>query len=141
MPQPRILVGDDNGTILERVKLLLSEEFQVVDAVDDGWALIDRAVELKPDIVVVDVCIPGCGGVNVALEIRRRVPDAGIVFLSMIQSAGLCEDVLAAGALGYVLKERASTDLIPAIRKALAGSCYISPRAASGRPANRTGAR
>jgi DNA-binding NarL/FixJ family response regulator len=110
--------------------MLLSEEFDVVEAVDSGAVLIDRAVELKPDVIVTDVCIPGCSGVDAAMEIRRRVPETKLVFLSMIQSAGLCEDVLAAGASAYVLKERASTDLIAAVREALAGRRYVSPRAA-----------
>ncbi len=129
MPQARILVGDDNGTMVERVKLLLNQEFQVVGAVTSGVRLIADAVELRPDVVVVDVCIPGCTGVNTAVEIRRRVPGAQVVFLSMIQSPGLSEDALAAGALGFVLKDRASTDLVPAVREALAGRPYVSPRA------------
>jgi DNA-binding NarL/FixJ family response regulator len=129
VPQPRILVGDDNETILERLKRLLNEEFDVVDAVGNGLCLIDRAVELKPDIVVADICMPGCGGVTAATEMKRRIPGTKLVFMSMIQSAGLCEDVLAAGALGYVLTERASTDLIAAVREALAGRSYVSPHA------------
>jgi two-component system response regulator NreC len=129
VPQPRVLVGDDNQTILERIKLLLDGEFQVVGAAENGISLIHQAVELRPDIVVMDVCIPGCAGVSAVLELKRRAPDTKLVFLSMIQSAGLCEDVLAAGALGYVLKERASTDLISAVREALAGRCYVSPQA------------
>ena len=129
MPQPRVLVGDDNRTILDRIKLLLNGEFQVVGAVETGAALMDQAVELHPDIVVMDVCIPGCSGVSAVLELKRRVPDTKLVFLSMIQSSGLCEDVMAAGALGYVLKERASTDLLAAVREALAGRSYVSPQA------------
>jgi DNA-binding NarL/FixJ family response regulator len=127
--QPRVLVGDDNRTILDRIKLLLNGEFQVVGAVENGAALMDRAVELRPDIVVMDVCISGCSGVSAVLELKRRAPDTKLVFLSMIQSTGLCEDVMAAGALGYVLKERASTDLISAVREALAGRRYVSPQA------------
>jgi len=129
VPQPRVLVGDDNRTIVDRIKLLLDGEFQVIGAAENGTSLIHQAVELRPDIVVMDVCIPGCGGVSAVLELKRRVPETRLVFISMIQSAGLCEDVLAAGALGYVLKERASTDLIAAVREALAGRRYISPQA------------
>jgi DNA-binding NarL/FixJ family response regulator len=127
VPLPRILIGDENRTILHRVKLLLNEEFQVIGEVHKGSSLMDRTAELKPDIVVADICMAGCGGVGAALEMKRRVPDTRLVFLSMIQSPGLCEDVLAAGALGYVLKERASTDLVPAVRQALAGRSYVSP--------------
>ena len=128
MQQPRVLVGDDNQTIVDRIKLLLDGEFQVVGAAENGTSLIHQAVELRPDIVVMDVCIPGCGGVSAVLELKRRVPETRLVFMSMIQSAGLCEDVLAAGAFGYVLKERASTDLIAAVREALAGRPYVSPQ-------------
>jgi DNA-binding NarL/FixJ family response regulator len=123
------LVGDDNQAILDRIKLLLDGEFQVVGAAENGASLINQAVQLRPDIVVMDVCIPGCGGVNAVLELKRRVPDTKLVFMSMIQSTGLCEDVMAAGALGYVLKERASTDLLAAVREALAGRRYVSSQA------------
>jgi len=132
MPQARILIGDDNHTILDRVQILLNEEFDVIGAVDNGPALINRAVELKPDVIVTDICISGCSSLDVAVEMRRRVPETKLVFLSMIQSAGLCEDVLAAGASAYVLKERASTDLVAAVREALAGRRYVSPRATGG---------
>ena len=129
--QPRVLLADDNRVMLERVHRLLENEFHIVGVVRDGRSLVSKALEVRPDVAVIDIALPECNGIEAAREIKRQFPGIKIVFLTLHQSAGLFQDALAMGGLGYVLKSCAASDLVVAIREALAGRSYVSPRAAS----------
>jgi len=128
--QPRVLLADNNARMLERVHRLLEEEFEIVGEVRDGRSLIAKALALRPDVAVIDLALPECNGMEAAREIRKEYSGIKIVFLTMHQSAGLFQDALAMGGLGYVLKSCAASDLVIAIRAALEGKAYVSPRAA-----------
>ena len=129
--QARVLLADSNAVMLERVHRLLENEFQIVGEVRDGRSLVSKALEVRPDVAVIDIALPECNGIEAAREIREQYAGIKIVFLTMHQSAGLFQDALAMGGLGYVLKSCAASDLIVAIREALAGRSYVSPRATS----------
>ena len=129
MREARVLLADDNALMLERVHRLLEHEFEIVGQVHDGRSLVHKARALRPDVIVIDIALPECNGIEAAREIRKQSPGMKIVFLTMHQSAGLFQDALAMGGLGYVLKSCAASDLVVAVREALAGRSYVSPRA------------
>ena len=125
--QIRVLVADDHKQMLEYVRGLLSAECcDVVGAVSDGQAALDTALRLRPDVVVLDISMPVLNGIQAAKSLLEAQPDAKIVFLTVDKDPDTCRAALATGALGYVLKPRLGTDLIPAIRKANLGRRFVS---------------
>lgn len=124
----RIVVVEDHELARKTIcdVLQTEQEFEVVYQAKNGLEGTLAAESLQPDIVVLDVTMPTLGGIEAAVRIRRVAPKARIVFLSQHNSKGLAEAALATGAHGYVVKSAAGTDLIPAIRAALAGKKFIS---------------
>jgi DNA-binding NarL/FixJ family response regulator len=124
--RPRVVLADDHREMLVRVTSLLASEFAVVAAVGDGESLVDAEADLRPDVLVIDITMPGISGLEAAALVRRSGSQVPIVFLSVHEEA---EFVLAArgtGALGYVTKVRLGSDLIPAVRAALDGRRFVS---------------
>jgi len=106
---------------------LLSCDFQVVDALLDGRNL-HRAVEVRrPDLIVLDVTLPGISGIELACGLASTPQPPKIVFLTVHADPDYAREALAAGALGYVVKSRLASDLIPALHAALDGKRFISP--------------
>ena len=126
MYRPRVLLADDHLETTERLRSLLRADFDVVGAVEDGDALVQAAEQLLPDVIVTDIAMPGTDGIAAALRIRRRDPEARIVFVTVHAESMLVEAGLEAGALGYVLKDSAGDDLVAAIRAALDGRQFVS---------------
>ena len=126
MTLKRVLVADDHARILKAVSALLAKSFDVVDLVADGRAALQAALKLDPDLIVLDVSMPGMSGIEVARELKRRRNRAKIVFLTVHEDAEILASCLAAGGLGYVVKELMNSDLIPAIDAALAGREFVS---------------
>jgi DNA-binding NarL/FixJ family response regulator len=124
--RPRVVLADDHREMLVRVTALLASEFTVVAAVGDGETLIDAEANLDPDVLVIDITMPGISGLEAAAQVRENGSQVPIVFLSVHEER---EFVLAArqtGALGYVSKVRLASDLIPAVRAALDGRRFVS---------------
>lgn len=127
----RVLVADDHQRVLDRVVELLSSEFSVVGTVTNGAALVDATAALLPDVLVVDISMPGMSGIEAAREIRRRGSSVPIVCLTCLACSEALDDAFAAGAIAYVAKTSMVADLVPAIRAALEGHRFVS---ASDRP-------
>jgi DNA-binding NarL/FixJ family response regulator len=127
MHRPRVLLAEDNADTVERLCTLLRAEFDVVEFVEDGRALVAAAERLSPDVIVTDISMAGLDGIEAAVLIRRHDPDARIVFVTVHAESMLIEAGLETGALGYVLKDAAGDDLVAAIRAALSGRQYVSP--------------
>ncbi|MGB9435471.1 MAG: response regulator transcription factor [Candidatus Acidiferrum sp.] len=127
--RPRILLADDHVGMLVNASDILREQFEVVGAVTDGRAAVDAALELKPDLVVLDIGMPEMGGFDAARELRRSGCNAKVVFLTIQQDEEYVAAALDSGGLAYVLKSRMYSDLVEAIAAALAGGIFISPRA------------
>jgi DNA-binding NarL/FixJ family response regulator len=105
---------------------MLAPEFNVVGAVLDGKSLIAEARKLSPDVMIVDLAMPGLGGMEAARELKKRHIPGCIIFLTVYEDASLVEAAQAVGAMGYVLKSSADRDLVQAIREALQGHFFHS---------------
>jgi DNA-binding NarL/FixJ family response regulator len=122
----RVLLADDRAAVLSAVTTLLQESFEIVGMVSDGRTALDTALALQPDLVVLDISMPDMSGIEVARELKRRGCRSRIVFLTVHEDEDIRATCLAAGGLGYVLKVRMETDLIPAMNEALAGREFVS---------------
>ena len=128
MQKPRILLVDDHAIVLDGLTRLLEPDFQVVGKAVDGRAMLEMADALNPDIIVSDISMPLLNGIEAMRLLKERGSRAKVLFLSMHADVELASAALRAGASGYVLKHSAAETLGRAIREALAGRVYVSPR-------------
>jgi DNA-binding NarL/FixJ family response regulator len=126
MTKARVLLADDLTSVLTTVTALLRDSFNIVGTVSDGQAALDAILELKPDLVILDISMPGMNGLEVARELKSRTSQTKIVFLTVHEDSGIIAACLSAGALGYVVKALMDGDLILAVNEALAGRVFIS---------------
>jgi DNA-binding NarL/FixJ family response regulator len=126
VPRKRVLVADDQTRILEAVTELLEESFDVIGVVSDGRTALEATLALEPDLVVLDISMPVMNGIEVAREIRRCSSKAKIVFLTVHEDAQILAGCLAAGGLGYIIKDLMNSDLIPAMNDALSDRAFVS---------------
>jgi CheY-like chemotaxis protein len=122
----RVLLVDDNEGILTRARTALKAGCTVVDAVKDGPAALTAAERFQPDVVVLDISMPGMCGFEVAQRLRQSGSTAAIVFLTVHEDEEFVQAARDAGGLGYVAKPRLTTDLIRAIIEARAGRPFVS---------------
>ena len=120
-------MADDHKAMLERVKGMLHREFEVVGAVDNGQALVNAALELDPDVLVVDIEMPVLNGLDAVKRIKKSGSKAKVVFLTVHEDPDMVPLCIEAGALGFVIKSRLASDLIPAIELAIADRTFVSP--------------
>ncbi len=123
----KILLVDDHVPIREQVKRMLGQEPDLLVVADVGSAEagIEAARQYRPDVVVMDVMLPGMNGINATAVILAERPETRILALSNHAGAALVRAVLHAGALGFVSKHRAAEELIPAVRAVAAGERYL----------------
>ena len=122
----RVLVVDDNEMVLARAAGLLSENCIVVGTARDGRSALEAARALQPDVVVLDISMPGMNGLEVASRLRNAGSDAAIVFLTVHTEEEVVMAAAESGAIGYVTKPRLASDLIFAVREAQAGRPFVS---------------
>lgn len=125
--RPRVLLADDHRLVAEGLKSLLSQEFELLDVVEDGRALVAAAKTLRPDVIVADITMPHLNGIDALAQLRTSDPAVKVVFLTMHPDVIYARRALEAGAVGYVLKHSAPAELITAIRAALKGQTYVTP--------------
>lgn len=123
----RILLADDHTLLLDGIRLILEPEFDLVGSVEDGQALLTAAQQLKPDVVLLDISMPKLNGIDAAHQLRKLLPTAKVVFVTMHSDADYVAEAFRAGACGYILKRSAATELLTAIREVLKGNHYVSP--------------
>jgi DNA-binding NarL/FixJ family response regulator len=126
-PSTRILIADDHRLLADACKGLLEPEFQVVGIVTDGRGLIRSAVELKPDIIILDIYMPQLNGLDAAAQIKSKLPGVKLVFLTMSMTADVAAEAFRRGASAFVLKQSAGDELLLAVRKVKEGLSYLSP--------------
>jgi len=126
MSSPRLLLGDDHRLLLEDIRKALASRFEIAGMAADGEKLVAEAERLRPDVVVLDIGLPLLNGIDSARRIRQLVPGAKLVVLTQHSDKAYIREAFRAGASAYVLKQSATTELLPAIDAALVGNFYIS---------------
>jgi DNA-binding NarL/FixJ family response regulator len=133
----RILLADDHAILRQGLKLLLNSEagMTIVGEASDGAGALAQAEALEPDVVVADISMPGMNGLIVTRTLKQVQPDITVVVLTRHEDKTHLEELLRAGAAGYVSKQSAPSQIIQAIRATAAGGLYLDP-ALSKRPAD-----
>jgi DNA-binding NarL/FixJ family response regulator len=127
--QIRVLICDDHTLLRSGLRRLLETEadLEVVGEAANADEAVERSVETRPDVVLLDVVLPGRSGVDVLPELRAAVPEAKVLMLSMQDDPNYVRRSFAAGASGYLLKEAADAELVQAVREVAAGRSYVHP--------------
>ena len=128
--RPRVLVADDHRAMLDSLVRLLSGEFEVVATVSDGLSAVTAAARLEPDLLVLDIAMPGLNGIAAAARLKESGSTAKVVFVTNLHDREFVQESLALGEVGFVVKDRLVADLLPAIRTVLAGQSFVSPSVA-----------
>ncbi len=128
----RILIGDDHQILLDMLGVLLQPEFSIVGTASDGAELVTEFRRLHPDIVIVDVTMPECNGIEAARRIWSLDPEARLIFLTMQDDPALAAEAFAIGAAAYLVKVAPASELLNAVRIVAEGGQYLSPSIAGG---------
>lgn len=125
----RIVLAEDHALVRAGLRSLLQDEpgMEVVGEASDGSEAVARAAELRPDVLVVDVSMPGMDGAEATERVRAQCPEVKVLALTMHEDWSHVSRLLAAGANGYVLKRAAAADLVRAIEAVAAGATYVDP--------------
>jgi DNA-binding NarL/FixJ family response regulator len=130
MSRLRVLLADDHKIILHGLQSILEPEFEIVAMVEDGRELIRKARELQPDVIVTDIAMPFFNGIEAVRELKKSDKSVKVIFLTMQSDVTYAAKAFEAGAVGYVLKHSAPSELVTAIREILKGRTYVTPRIA-----------
>jgi len=136
MSRIRLLLADDHTMVAEGLRSLLRDEFELLGTAANGKELVDAAVELNPDVILVDISMPVLNGFDAVREIMKRGSESKIIFLTMHNDATLLAEAFRCGASGYVLKQAAGEELVTAIREVAQGNNYITSLITSLPPAS-----
>lgn len=128
MAKLRILLADDHPIVAEGLRGLLEPQYDLVGTVENGRELLTATKKLKPDIVIADISMPQLNGIDALGCLKRAGIQVKFIFLSMHTEAIYAKRALATGASGYVLKASAPSELLVAIRRAVLGRIYVSPK-------------
>jgi two-component system, NarL family, response regulator NreC len=125
----RLLIVDDHAVVRAGLRLLLSAEpdFEVVGEAGDARGAVFEARALQPDVILLDVAMPGESGIEALPRLRAEAPDAKVLVLSMQDDPRYVREAFAQGANGYVLKEAADAEVVAAVRVIAAGGSYVHP--------------
>jgi two-component system response regulator NreC len=125
----RILIADDHGVLRASLRALLNTEpsLEVVGEAADGNEALRLTSELLPDIVLMDISMPDCGGIEATRRLTELRPDVGVLILTVHEDKGLLREAIRAGAAGYILKRAVESELINAIQAVSRGDLYVHP--------------
>lgn len=128
MAKIRILLADDHEVVRSGLATMLkkNEDFEVIHEVSSGEQAYQQYSELEPDLLIMDMTMPGIGGLEALRRICGRYSDARVIMFSMHENVTLAMQVMSAGAMGYVSKSGDSQDIIAAIRQVMGGKSYLS---------------
>ena len=132
MPKVRVLLADDHQTVREGLRLIISsqEDMEVVGETGDGVSAVEAARTIRPDVVVMDISMPRINGIEATRTLARECPEVKVLTLTRHGDAAYLQQLLLAGAAGYVLKQSRPTELLHAIRAVAAGGTYLDPAVA-----------
>ena len=123
----RVLIADDHRLVAEACKNLLEPEFNVLGLVLDGRELLKAEAELRPDVVILDICMPELNGLDAGELIKQRNRSVKLIYMTMSVAADVAAEAFRRGASGYVLKQSSADELITAVRRVVRGQSYLSP--------------
>jgi DNA-binding NarL/FixJ family response regulator len=106
--------------------LAAKPDIKIVGEVSNGFAAVNKSLELQPDLILLDIGLPGLDGINAARQIRNLAPDSRVIFLTQESSADIVQEALSLGAQGYVLKIKAASELLRALEAVLLGKTFVS---------------
>ena len=124
---PRILIAEDHRLVAEAFKGILETDYHVVATVTDGHAMIRAALELRPDLVVVDIAMPQLNGLDAGERLKKELPRVKLLYVSMHVDADIAAEAFRRGGSGYVPKTSGLSELKTAVLKILKGELYLSP--------------
>ena len=129
----RVCIAEDHETVRAGLRMVLEAQpdLEIVCDAADGTTAVQRTKELQPDVLLVDISMPGLNGLEVTRAVRTLVPDVAVVVLSRHSEEGYVQQLLAAGASAYVLKQSSTAELLQAIRAAANGEHYLDQRLAT----------
>jgi DNA-binding NarL/FixJ family response regulator len=127
MKRARILLADDHLLTLEGIRAVLEPEHEILAMVTDGRSLLDAALRLKPELIVLDITMPLLNGIDAAVQLKKILPAVKLLFITMHSSPAYLEAALTAGGTGYVLKSAAREELLDAVQVVLSGRIYVTP--------------
>ncbi len=125
--RPRILLADDHVAALAQAARVLGEQNEVVATVSNGLEALDAAARLDPDVVVLDISMPGLGGFDAARRFKQTGCRTKLIFLTVWEDPDFLREALELGADAYVVKSRLAADLLRAISQVMAGQRFVSP--------------
>jgi len=126
MRPPRILLADNHAPTLEGISAILAPHYEIAGTAVDGRALVEAALRLKPDLIVVDITMPQLNGIDAARQIKASLPGIKLLFVTMHSSSAYVKAALDAGGTGYVLKSAIGEELLDAVAAVLSGRVYVS---------------
>jgi DNA-binding NarL/FixJ family response regulator len=132
--RPRVLLADDHTMLLDAFRRLLEPQCKIVGTAVDGRALVDLAANTRPEVIVLDISMPRLNGMEACAQLRRKMPELRLIFLTVNEDPDIAAEAIRLGASGYLLKSSASGELFTAIEQALAGKIYITPLIIKGVP-------
>jgi DNA-binding NarL/FixJ family response regulator len=123
-----VLIADDHTLVMQGIRSLLMSHVELAGMFEDGLQLVENAVLLKPDVILLDLSMPVMNGMEAARRLRQEVPDAKLIFLTQYADDIYVEEALRIGVKGYLLKRSVVEDLVAAIEAVQAGKTYLSPQ-------------
>jgi DNA-binding NarL/FixJ family response regulator len=126
MGRPRLLIADDHPLILEGLRRLLENEYDIIGAASDGRSLVATAERQRPDVVLVDIAMPLLNGIEAIRQMRAALPHTRAIVITQQTGRQYIQEAFRAGAYGYVIKQSAAAELVTAIRQVIRGHLYVS---------------
>jgi len=127
-----VLIADDHTLVAQGLASLIAEKYFVISTVESGTELLNIAATCSPDLALIDVSMPDMTGLEAAQKLLKLVPRCKVIFVSMHSTPDFVREAFGAGAMGYVLKRAAASELLDAMQEVLKGNAYISRQIASG---------
>jgi DNA-binding NarL/FixJ family response regulator len=127
MKRPRVILADDHTLVLEALKNLIEPEFEVVGTFSDGHSLVEAALKLNPNAIVLDIGMPMMNGLTAGQKLKHSMPLVKLVYLTMNQDPDLAGEAFRLGASAFLLKNSAAAELLKALREVVRGGYYVTP--------------
>jgi DNA-binding NarL/FixJ family response regulator len=128
MKRPRVLIADDHLLLMDALKRLLEPEFEVLETVSDGKALVSRALQLNPDLIILDLALPLLNGMDAGKQLKELLPKTKLLVVTVNEDPRIAVKALREWAAGFVVKKCAGSELLCAIRFVLSGRSYVAAR-------------